>query len=299
MDDPGLLDPLFHEAVTALDAGDVAGLERILAAHPELLHTRLDSPGAWLRDKVGTALEDFFGQPYLLWFVAEDPVRNGRLPANIAQMARVIIGAAQRERAGNLREQLDDTLRLVAWSTVARDCGVQIELIDALLDAGASPDRTPENALVNGNIAAAEHLVRRGAALTLGTALYFGWWDDVSRLAPSANAREKQFGFVLSALHGKAEALRRMINLGVDLSGPSVDLYAHATPLHHAVGSGSLESVKMLVNAGATLTAKDTAWNGTPLGWAEYYQGEHGQDARGARYAAIAAFLRDAEQRRE
>jgi peptide-methionine (S)-S-oxide reductase len=299
MDDPARLDSLFHAAVTALDAGDRAGLERMLAAHPELLHTRLDSPGAWLRDKVGAALEDFFERPYLLWFVAEDPVRNGRLPANIAQIARVIIEAAQRACVGNLREQLDYTLRLVAWSTIARNCGVQIELLDALLDAGASPDRTPDNALVNGNIAAAEHLVRRGAALTLGTALCFGRWEDVSRLAPPATPREKQFGFVLSALNGKAEALSRMITLGVDLNGPSTDLFAHATPLHHAVSSGSLESVKVLVEAGATLTAKDTAWNGTPLGWAEHLQGEHERDARGAHYAAIATYLRDAEHMRK
>jgi peptide-methionine (S)-S-oxide reductase len=43
---------------------------------------RLESPGAWLRDKVGGALDGFFRQPYLLWFVAEDPVRNGKLPGN-------------------------------------------------------------------------------------------------------------------------------------------------------------------------------------------------------------------------
>ena len=91
MNNPEILDSLFREAVAAIDAGDVATLERLLGANPRLVHDRLNSPGAWLRDKVGSAIDDFFKQPYLLWFVAEDPVRNGKLPKNIAQVARAII----------------------------------------------------------------------------------------------------------------------------------------------------------------------------------------------------------------
>src|SRR5438128_7269921 len=131
------LDPLFREAVTAIDAGDTAALERLISKHPRLLRDRLGSPGAWLRDKVGGALDGFFQQPYLLWFVAEDPVRNGKLPGNIARVTRAIIQGAQREGVGSLQEQLDYALRLVAWSGVARECEVQIELIDLLVDAGA------------------------------------------------------------------------------------------------------------------------------------------------------------------
>src|SRR5262249_39787913 len=149
-----------------------------------------------------------------------------------------------------------------SWSWIARECGVQIALLDVLLDAGASPGGNPNNALVNGNFAAAEHLVERGATLTLATALCLERWDDVRRLAQTADAREKQFGFILAALNGKAEALRQVIALGVDLNAPSSDLYAHATALHHAVCSGSLEAVQTLVEAGADLRAKDTAYHG-------------------------------------
>src|SRR3989441_8199282 len=106
-----------------------------MAKHPRLVRDRLDTPGAWLRDKVGGALDGFFQQPYLLWFVAEDPVRNGRLPRNIAQMTRAIIEAAERVGVESLPEQLDYALRLVSWSWIARDCGVQTELIDVLVDA--------------------------------------------------------------------------------------------------------------------------------------------------------------------
>lgn len=293
MNDPESLDAFFREAVAALDAGDVTTLERLLTEHPTLVRDRLDSPGAWLRDEVGGALDGFFRQPYLLWFVAEDPVRNDALPANIAEVTRTIIRAAEREGVPSLREQLDHALRLASWSWVARRCGVQIELIDVLVDAGAALDGNANNALVNGNIAAAAHLVERGAPLTLATALCLGRWDDIDRLAMTANSGQKQFALILSALNGKPDALRRVIELGLDLNAPSPDLYAHATALHHAVCSGCLEAVKVLVEAGAELNVKDTAWHGTPLGWARHYQDEHQCDERGRTYAEIASYLHE------
>lgn len=316
MQDAEILDSLFREAVSAIDAGDVTTLESLLNAHPSLVRERLNStgalrrlimrlpllgrlvrerrncPGAWLRDKVGGALNGFFRRPYLLWFVAEDPVRNGKLPRNIARVARAIIQAAKREKVDSLQQQLDYTLRLAAWSGVARECGVQTELMDVLVDAGASIDGISDAALVNGHLAAAEHLVDRGAKLTLATALCLGRWDDVTRLAPAASAREKQMGLVLAALNGKAQALAMLISFGVNVNAPSRDLYSHATPLHHAVCSGSLDAVKVLVESGAELGTRDKVEKATPLGWAEYYQGEKKREDDVKRYAEIAAYLR-------
>ena len=97
MDDSTTLDALFQRAVSAIDAGDVSELEDLVAVNPRLVRERLDAPGAWLRDKVGNALDGFFQRPYLLWFVAEDPVRNGQLPGNIADVTRAIIRAAEGE----------------------------------------------------------------------------------------------------------------------------------------------------------------------------------------------------------
>ena len=277
-----MLDDLFRSAVAAIDAGDIAGLERFVTEHPPLVRDRLEVAGPWLRDKVGDALDGFFQKPYLLWFVAEDPVRNGRLPANIGVVTRTIIRAIEHGRVESLQEQLDYALRLVSWSWIARDCSVQIDLVDALIDAGASPDGRPEDALVNGNFAAAAHLVERGAPLTMATALCLSRWDDVKRLESTASARDRQFGFVLAALRGRAEALAKVIDLGVDLNAPCADLYSHATALHHAVYSGSLDAVRVLVEAGAALDAKDSVYGGTPLAWAEY--GKH---------AEIVEYLRD------
>jgi len=85
------IDQLFQQAVVLIGAGDVPALERLLTEHPELTRERLTAPGAWLRDKIGGALDGFFKDPYLLWFVSEDAPVHGRLPKNIAEVARVIL----------------------------------------------------------------------------------------------------------------------------------------------------------------------------------------------------------------
>jgi len=292
MNDANSLDALFQDAVAAIDSGDVATVERLTRDHPRLVRERLKSPGAWLRDKVGGALNGFFEKPYLLWFVAEDPVRNDTLPPNIARVAASIIDAARREGVASLQKQLDYALLLVAWSWVADRCAVQLQLIDVLVDAGASTDGAPDSALVNGHAAAAEHLVKRGAKLTLSTALCLGRWEAIPALAESTNQRDKQAALTLAALNGKSEALVRLIPLGVDVSAPSKDLYAHATPLHHAVSSGSLDAVRVLVEAGADLEAKDKVHRATPLGWAEHFVGEQRSYDPPRQYAEILAFLR-------
>ena len=174
MDNSASLETHFRDAVSA-DAGEVLALQRLVTANPALVRERLASPGAWLRDTVGAALDGFFQRPYLLWFVAEDPVRNGKLPANIAAVARAIIDAARREGVSTLQEQLDYALTLVSWSWIARQYGVQIDLIDVLVDAGAVTDGNPNNALVNGNFAAADHLSSAGRNPRLPL---LSVWDD-------------------------------------------------------------------------------------------------------------------------
>ncbi len=286
-------DARFRDAVAAIDAGALDTVLSMLAQHPELAQERLASPGAWLRDRVGGALDGFFERPYLLWFVAEDPVRNGTLPGNIAAIAQAIIDAARGHGAETLQVQLDYALRLVSWSWIARQCGVQLALIDVLVDAGASPDGNPNNALVNGNFEAAAHLVARGAPLTLAAALCLDRWEEADALLATSSSPRKQFALTLAALRGRAEAVRRLLRAGTDPNAPCPDLYPHATPLHHAVSSGSLETVKVLVEAGADLTTPDTAFHGTPLGWALHARSdEQPRRDTGAGFQSIVDYLR-------
>jgi hypothetical protein len=288
---PDRIDSLFQTAVAAIDTGDIPALQRVLASAPGLVGERLHAPGPWLENQVGSALDRFFRAPYLLWFVAEDPVRNGRLPSNIADVARTIIETARREEVPSFQEQIDFALRLVCWSWIARECGVQIGLIDVLVDAGASMDGAPDDALVNGNLSAAEHLLTRGAKLTLPTAVALQRWEDAERLAQQATSRGKQGAFILAALHGNARGLRILLDAGAEINQPSPDLYAHASALHHAVWSGSLDAVRILVEAGADVHARDHAEDATPLGWAEYAESGSPPE-RAAQYAEIAKYLR-------
>ena len=63
--------------------------------------------------------------------------------------------------------------------------------------------------------------------------------------------------------------------------------------MHHAVWSGSLAAVKILVEAGAKLTTRDTAEKATPLGWAEYATTLPAARTAGKQYREIAAYLRE------
>ncbi len=266
-----ILDPLFRAAVIAIDAGDVSALEALLATHPKLVRDRLDYG------------EGYFRQPYLLWFVAENPVRNGKLPQNIAAVARVILAAAERQGVDSLQEQLDHALGLVCSGRVARECGVQLDLIDVLGNAGADLDGSLVPALAHRELAAAERLLERGARLTLLAAVCTGRTDDVTRLVRVASDGDRQAALAGAALYGRADSLAVLIGLGVDLNAYSpAGLHQHGTALHHAVDSGSLDAVKVLVEAGAELGANDRAYQGTPLDWAEHLQ-----------RTEIAAYLRE------
>lgn len=293
MNDAELLDGLFRQAVAAIDAGDTVTLERLLAEHPRLVRDRLTSPGEWVRGQIGAALDGFFSHPYLLWFVTEDAVRTGQLSVNVAEVARVIIRAARRAGVTDLQQQLDSTLHFTVCSPIGREDGRQLELLDVLIDAGASTAGGPVQALICYNVGAARHLLERGAKLTLPAAICLERWDDVERLAPEASAPDKQVALGLAALNGKSEALARLLPLGVDLNAFTSGFYTHATPLHHAVWSGSLDAVKVLVEAGANLTTKDRAEHATPLGWAEYAETLPEAKTRGKQYREIAAYLHE------
>src|SRR5579871_2797225 len=118
-------DPDFRRAVDLLDAGDADGLSAHLKSHPGLVRQRVVFEGG-----------NYFRNPSLLEFVAENPIRHGKLPANTVAVARVILEAGAAED----RAAMNETLGLVCSGRVARECGVQSPLIDLLCAAGADPN---------------------------------------------------------------------------------------------------------------------------------------------------------------
>jgi len=55
----------------------------------------------------------------------------------------------------------------------------------------------------------------------------------------------------------------------------------------------------VLVEAGAGVGTRDSAWGGTPLGWAEYYLSGEGGNRQGKQDVEIAEFLRGRVTTRE
>jgi peptide-methionine (S)-S-oxide reductase len=103
MDNSDIKDPLFREAVYAIDAGNTISLQHLLEENPRLVNTRLDTPD-----------EGYFKHPYLLWFVADNPIRHEKLPANICDVTRLIIKSIKQNAPDSFREQIAYTLGLVA-----------------------------------------------------------------------------------------------------------------------------------------------------------------------------------------
>jgi ankyrin repeat protein len=245
-------DPAFRRAVELLDAGDLEGLRSHLRAHPKLVHQHVVFEGG-----------NYFQNPSLLEFVAENPIRHRKLPANIVEVARLILDAGAKED----RAILNETLGLVCSGCVARECGLQVALIDLLCDYGADPNRGMPGA--HGEFEAVDALLRRGARVDLPVAAALGRIDDASRLLPSADPEDRHRALALSAQFGHVEIVHMLLDAGENPSRYNPPgFHAHSTPLHQAALAGHEETVRLLVERNARLDLKDTIWQGTPEGWA-------------------------------
>jgi hypothetical protein len=247
-------DPIFRRAVELLDAGEVTLLRDYLRRHPDLTRRRVVFEGG-----------NYFRNPSLLEFVAENPVRNGRLPNNIVEITKAILETGVEQSA------LNETLMLVATGRVPRESGVQIALIDLLCDSGADPNKAAESAALNGELEALHALIRGGARITLPLAAALGRIDDFRRLLPAADARERHLAMALASQFGHLEIVRSLLDAGEDPNRFNpIGGHSHSTPLHQAASSGYTEMARLLVERGARLDIKDILWQGTPADWARH-----------------------------
>jgi peptide-methionine (S)-S-oxide reductase len=274
-------DPVFRMAVEAIDTGNSQMLSELLRDHPHLVKDRLDYP-----------VPGYFSNPYLIWFVADNPIRHEKLPGNIIEVTRMLIESVKKNAPESSQIQLDYTLGLVDTGRNVRESGYQIDLIDLLIDAGANPGEG-KGAVAHGNLDAANHLLKRGAKLSLTVAVSLDMRGEIENLFTQAGPDEKITALTAAAFLGKPDMVSWLLEKGVDPNGyppGNSGFHSHATPLHQAVYSGSLETVKMLVDAGASLDALDKVYSGTPLGWAEYMIAE---EAKGdERFRLIEEYLR-------
>ncbi len=246
-------DATFRRGVELLDAGDVTGLRAHLRQHPNLTRQRIVFEGG-----------NYFHNPTLLEFVAENPIRHSKLPGNIIEVTKVILDAGVEQSA------LNQMLGLVVTGSVVRECRVQVPLIDLLCDYGADPNSAMHSAL-HGGLEAVNRLIRRGARIDLPVAAALGRVEDARRLLPGAASRDRHLALALASQFGHVEIVRLLLDVGEDPNRYNpVGCHSHSTPLHQAAWAGHMEVVRLLVERGAKLDLKDILWRGTPAGWARH-----------------------------
>jgi len=87
----------------------------------------------------------------------------------------------------------------------------------------------------------------------------------------SADPLDRHRALALAAQHGHVDVVRLLLDAGEDPNRYNPDgNHSHSTPLHQAALRGHEPVVRLLVECGARLDMKDTIYQATPLGWAEY-----------------------------
>lgn len=263
-------DPHFRHAVDLLDTGDTVGLRDYLKQFPKLVHQHVVFEGG-----------NYFRNPTLLEFIAENPIRRGSLPANIVEVAEVIL------EGGSALTAVNEALGLVVTGRVPRECRVQVPLIDLLCDHGGDPDRALEAAVFHRELEAVSALIARGARITFSVAAALRRFEEFRRMLPGADAGERHLAFALTAQYGQVEIVRVLLDAGEDPNRYNpVGAHSHSTPLHQAAYAGHFALVCLLVQRGARLDIKDILWHGTPADWAQH-----------AGQTEIEAYLREQEKK--
>jgi ankyrin repeat protein len=275
----------FESAVEAVITGDAATLDRMLREWPELVRAR---------STVVTDHDPPVHGATLLHYVAANGVEGYRQksPKNAVEVATILLEAgAEADALAGMYGGQCTTMTMLVSSSPPAEAGVQVALVETLVDHGAAVEARGSGqwtsplmtALAFGFRGAAEALVRRGARVeSVAAAAGLGRLAEVRQRLAAASAEDRHRAFALAAQHGHAEIVRLLLDAGEDPDRYNPKgIHGHSTPLHQSVWFGQDAVVRLLVERGARLDIRDTIHEGTPLGWAEY----------GGR-AELAAYLR-------
>jgi ankyrin repeat protein len=265
---------MFESAVEAVINGDTAALAPFLRAHPDLVRARSTRV---------TPFDPPVHRATLLHYVAANGVEGyrQRTPPAAVDVTRLLLqSGAEVDALAHMYGGRCTTMNMLVSSTPPAEAGLQVALVETLLDFGAAlePRGTGAwtsplmTALAFGFRDAAEALVRRGARVdTVAAAAGLGRLADVHRLIAAASSEDRHVALALAAQHGHVEVVRLLLDAGEDPDrfNPKGN-HGHSTPLHQAAGAGHEPVVRLLVERGARLDIKDTIYESTPLGWAVY-----------------------------
>jgi ankyrin repeat protein len=264
----------FEAAVDAIVNGDVTALRTLLAEHPALVHARST------RDHRST----------LLHYVSANGVEDFRqkTPKNIVEIAKILLDAgADPEAESEAYGGGSTTLGLVATSLHPEEAGVQIALLETLLERGARIEHpglagnshgAVRGCLANGQGDAARFFADRGAHMELDEAAGVGrldvvqqYFDEKGALTAGATREQMESGFLYACGYGHRDVARFLLDRGVD---PETRNDRSQTGVHWAAYGPHVEIVKLLLERGARADVQDQL-SGSPLdwivnGWAQY-----------------------------
>jgi ankyrin repeat protein len=278
--------PRFPDAVAALVRGDVASLSRLLDEYPELVRARtnLEPP------------HGYFSAATLLHHVAWNPSRKEPVPANIVDVARLLLDRGADVEATTLGRSGGTTMGLVITSRSASEANVSGPLIDLLRERGAALDLGTSESVIpdwgamnvldaplsNHAPRAAEKLIELGARADICAAAALGRMDllrdafnDDGRLrVPSVHhgtvlSQRDAIGLALlfAYVNKKRDAVEFLFERDGNWNMTGVN---NGTAMHRAAWGGDLAMVKRLVSKGADVSNRDNPFNSTPLSWAQH-----------------------------
>jgi ankyrin repeat protein len=281
---------LFESAVDAIVGGHLETLETLLRENPELVRTRSS------REHHST----------LLHYVSANGVEDFRQKTtkNIVAITKLLLDAGADVNAeSDAYGGRSTTLGLTATSCHPEAAGVQLPLMDLLIDRGAIIDGPDTGSAVNGCLhngrsEAAEFFANRGARLDLEAAAGVGrldvvksFFDDAGGLKPAATRQQLLDGFTWACEFGRTSVVEFMLAHGIEVNAK---LKGGETGLHWAAYEGHADTLRLLLARGAGVDAIDDTYRGTPLGWALYGWGNTGPGERERRayYETIALLVR-------
>jgi hypothetical protein len=266
----------FEAAANAVITGDEGRLRGSIAADPGLVYARSG------REHGAT----------LLIYTSANGVESyrQRTPENIVRIAEILLDAGSDLNAvAHVYDGACTTLGLVATSAHPRLAGVQLPLLQLLIDRGARIEDGIAGGkagavlacLGNGCPEAATYLADRGARVDLREAAGLGRLETVERLLEGeSTTTEINEGLRYASVYGQTAVAELLIRRGADLTTTTVD---GQTAAHMAAIGGQLDTLKMLLEHNPPLEQRNT-YGGTVLGQTIWSAG-HGGDPD--RYIAI------------
>jgi ankyrin repeat protein len=282
----------FEAAADAIVDGDAATLRQLLAEHPGLALERStrEHRSALLHYVSANGIEDY----------------RQKTPPNIVEIANLLLDAgAEVDAESDAYGGGCTTLGLVATSVHPEKAGVQIALLQTLLDRGARLDH-PSSAgnrhsvvrgcIANGQPAAARFLADLGAPLNAESAAAVGrldvlqnYFDDRGALRPGIDRKEVESGLLYACGYGRLETAMFLLDRGIDPSTRDAD---GQTALHWAAWTPQVTSIRLLLERGATIDAKDFRYHATPLDTVLWTWNKTSESPRDNCYQAIALLAR-------